>query len=165
VLAKLSATAILTMTMSVVPAVLLWLFRQLLADRPLHALTTNIDDLGKVVLVGTLIALYLGCGGLVISSFTGRKSIATAIIFIGYAVLEGFTNALIEAFDSQRAKEVLSLISPANLLNGLAAKLFGTWDTFATGYSGFSAGVYVAVALGIILIGIMIMVWRYVPED
>jgi ABC-2 type transport system permease protein len=165
VLAKLSATAILTMTMSVVPAVLLWLFRQLLADRPLHALTTNIDDLGRVVLVGTLIALYLGCGGLVISSFTGRKSIATAIIFIGYAVLEGFTNALIEAFDSQRAKEVLSLISPANLLNGLAAKLFGTWNTVETGYPGFSAGVYVAVALGIILIGIMVMVWRYVPED
>jgi ABC-2 type transport system permease protein len=165
VLSKLAATAILTMTMSVVPVVLLWLFRQLLADKPLHALTTNIDDLGKVVLVGSLIALYLGCGGLVISSFTGRKSIATAIIFIGYAVLEGFTNALIEAFDSQRAKETLALISPANLLNGLAEKLFGTWDTVATGYPGFSAGVYVAAALGIILIGILIMVWRYVPED
>jgi ABC-2 type transport system permease protein len=165
VLSKLAATAILTMTMSVVPVVFLWLFRQLLADKPLHALTTNIDDLGKVILVGSLIALYLGCGGLVISSFTGRKSIATAIIFIGYAVLEGFTNALIEAFDSQRAKETLALISPANLLNGLAAKLFGTWDTVATGYPGYPAGVYVATALGIILIGILIMVWRYVPED
>ena len=52
-----------------------------------------------------LIALYLGALGLTVSSFTGRKSIATAIIFIGFAVLEGFTNALIAAFDSQRANE------------------------------------------------------------
>jgi hypothetical protein len=82
VLSKLIAIAILTMTISVLPAVILWLFRQLLADQPLSALQDNAGDLGRVVLVGTLIAFYLGCGGLVISSFTGRKSIATAIIFI-----------------------------------------------------------------------------------
>ena len=69
VLSKLAAVAILTMTVSVLPAVLLWLFRQLLADRPLSALKNNVDDLGRVILVGTLIAVYLGCGGLVISSW------------------------------------------------------------------------------------------------
>jgi hypothetical protein len=165
VLSKLAATAILTMTMSVVPVVFLWLFRQLLADKPLHALTTNIDDLGKVVLVGTLIALYLGCGGLVISSFTGRKSIATAIIFVGYAVLEGFTNGLLEAVSANRTKDIFALLSPARLLGELAEKLFGTYNAQDSGHPGFSAGVYAAAAIGIIVIGIIIMVWRYVPED
>jgi ABC-2 type transport system permease protein len=165
VLSKLAAVAILTMTISVVPAVLLWLFRQLLADKPLTALTDNVDELGKVILVGSLIALYLGCGGLVLASFTGRKSIATAIIFIGYAVLEGFTNALIEAVDSDRTKDILAFLSPARLLGELAEKLFGTYDVEAAGHSGYPASVDVVVALGIILIGIIIMVWRYVPED
>src|SRR3954454_5228192 len=67
VVAKLLATAILTMTTSTVPATVLWLFRQLLADSPLHALRTNLDELAKVIVVGTLIAGLLGCGGLVIS--------------------------------------------------------------------------------------------------
>lgn len=165
VLSKLAATAILTMTMSVVPAVLLWLFRQLLADSPLHALRTNLDDLGRVVLIGSLIALFLGCGGLVISSFTGRKSIATAIIFIGYAVLEGFVNALIEAVDSERTRDVLALFSPIRLISELAEKLFGVYDPVSSGHDGFTAAVYVGAALGFVLLGILIMVWRYVPED
>jgi ABC-2 type transport system permease protein len=165
VLAKLAATSILTMTISVLPAVILWLFRQLLADEPLTALTSNFDDLGRVVLVGTLIALFLGCGGLVIASFTGRKSIATAIIFIGYVVLEGFVNALLEAVDSDRTKDILALLSPARLLGEMSEKLFGTYDIEASGHTGYPAATYAAAAIGIIVIGIIIMVWRYVPED
>lgn len=165
ILSKLAAVAILTMTISVIPAVLLWLFRQLLADKPLTALTDNIDELGKIVLMGSLIALFLGCGGLVLSSFTGRKSIATAVIFIGYAVLEGFVNALIEAVDSDRTKDILAYLSPIRLLGELSEKLFDTYDPELAGHPGYSASVDVAVALGIILIGIIVMVWRYVPED
>ena len=165
VLSKLAAVAILTMTISVVPAVLLWLFRQLLADQPLTALTGNVDELGKIILVGSLIALYLGCGGLVLSSFTGRKSIATAIIFIGYALLEGFINTLIEVVDGERTKDILAFLSPLRLLSELSEKLLGTYDPEIEGHPGFRWEVDVAVALGIILIGILIMVWRYVPED
>jgi ABC-2 type transport system permease protein len=165
VLSKLAATAILTMTISVVPAVFLWLFRQLLADSPLSALKNNVDDLGRVVLIGSAIALYLGCGGLVISSFTGRKSIATAIIFIGYGVLELFINLLFEAVDAERTKNILAYLSPVRTLGELTDKLFGTYDPIANGHTGYDASVDVAVAFGVILIGIIIMVWRYVPED
>ena len=165
VLAKLAAVAILTTTISVVPPVFLWLFRQLLADRPLTALTENIGDLGKVILVGCLIALYLGCGGLMISTFTGRRSIATAVIFIGYVLLEIFINVLLEVLDSDQAKNIVAYVSPTRLLGELSEKLFGQYDAQSTGHSGYSLGVDLAVALGIILIGIIIMVWRYVPED
>lgn len=165
VLSKLAATAILTMTISVVPAVFLWIFRQLLADKPLTALKDNVDDLGRVILIGSAIALYLGCGGLVISSFTGRRSIATAIIFIGYGVLEVFIEALFNAVDSDRAKNLLAYLSPVRTLGELTEKLFGTYDPLTSGHSGFDASVDVAVAFGIVLIGILIMVWRYVPED
>ena len=165
VLSKLGAVAILTMTISLVPAVLLWFFRQLLADQPLTALRTNIDELGKLLLMGSLIALFLGCGGLVLSSFTGRKSIATAIIFIGYSVLEGFVNAMIEAVDSNQVKDILAYFSPIRLTSELAEKLFGVYDPIASDHPGYAAEVDVVVALGFILLGILVMVWRYVPED
>lgn len=165
VLAKLAATAILTMTISVLPVVVLWLFRQLLADKPLTALTDNIGDLWRVALSGALFALFLGCGGLVISSFTGRKSIATAIIFIGYAVLEGFVNAVVEVVDSNRAKDIAALFSPSRLLGEMVEKLFGTYDPELSGHPGFDVKFDLAVIFGVIVVGILIMMWRYVPED
>jgi ABC-2 type transport system permease protein len=165
VFAKLLATAILTMTISTAPAVVLWLFRQLLADSPLHALRTNMDELLKVVVIGSLIAGLLGCGGLVISSFTGRKSIATAIIFVGYAVLEGLVNGLLAAVSSDRARDFLALLSPARLVNEMALKMFGNYIPQDMDHPGFDWPVYVAAALGWIVLGIVVMVWRYVPED
>jgi ABC-2 type transport system permease protein len=165
VFAKLGAVAILTMTISLVPAVLLWLFRQLLADRPIASLRDNLDDLGKILLMGTLIALYLGCGGLMISSFTGRKSIATAIIFIGYAILEGFINALVEVVEGDRTKNLLALLSPIRLQSEMGEKLFGGYDPSMAGHSGFRWQVDAAFAVSVILIGILVMLWRYVPED
>jgi ABC-2 type transport system permease protein len=165
VLSKLAATAILTMTVSVIPAMFLWLFRQLLADQPLHALKTNIDDLGKVILMGTLIAGYLGCGGLVISSFTGRKSIANAIIFVGYSVIEAFNLTLMEVVKDDSIRNYVAYLSPFRLIFELALKLFKKYNAADAGHSGFNASVDVAVAVSVVLVGIVIMVWRYVPED
>ncbi|MDQ2681976.1 MAG: hypothetical protein M3Y37_00475, partial [Chloroflexota bacterium] len=143
----------------------LWLFRQLITDKPLTALTDNVDELGKIILLGSLIALFLGCGGLVISSFTGRKSIATAIIFIGYIVLEAFVNSLVEVVDGERTKDIIALFSPLRLMSEMAEKLFGVYDADMAGHPGFRWQVDVAFTFSVILIGILIMVWRYVPED
>jgi hypothetical protein len=165
VVAKLLATAILTMTISTVPATVLWLFRQLLADSPLHALRTNLDELAKVIVVGTLIAGLLGCGGLVISSFTGRKSIATAVIFVGYAVLEGLINGLMAAVGSDQARDYLALLSPGRLLNEMALKMFDRYELAEMDHPGFDWIVYVVACLGWIVLGIIVMAWRYVPED
>ena len=60
---------------------------------------------------------------------------------------------------------MLALLSPIRLIGELAEKLFGVYDPAASGHGGFPAAVYVAAALGLILLGIVIMVWRYVPED
>ena len=165
VLSKLLATAILTMTISMLPAVVLWFFRQLLADAPLHALRVNIDELGKIIVIGSLIAGLLGCGGLVISSFTGRKSIATAIIFVGYAVLEGLVNGLISAVTNEHTRDLLALMSPFRLINEMAAKMFGTYDASDMLHPGYDWPVYVAACLGWIVLGVLVMTWRYVPED
>lgn len=94
VLAKLLAAAILTLSISVLPAAILWTGRQLIAGDPLRAMADNIGDLGRIVVAGTLIALYLGAIGLAISSFTRRKGVAVGIIIVGFTVTEGLVTAL-----------------------------------------------------------------------
>lgn len=162
VLAKLAAMAILTLTLSFVPAGLLWLFRQLLADKPLSALADNIDELGKLLVIGGLIALYLGALGLMISSFTGRKAIAVPVIIVGYLVTEGLVNALIVALDDYGWHSYLNFLSPVNTIAYMA-------DTFFPGFADidppFAWWAWVLAMTVTIVLACGVMVWRYVPED
>lgn len=163
VLAKLSATAILTLTVSLAPAALLWLFRQLLADRPLSALKDNVDQLGKIILAGTLIALYLGAVGLVVSSFTSRKAIAIPVIFVGYVITEVMVNGFAEVLEDHSWSDYLLFLSPGALTNNLVFSFFPSEDS--TMEIAFEWWAYVAAMAVTIMISVAIMVWRYVPED
>jgi ABC-2 type transport system permease protein len=167
VLAKLAAMAILTLTISLVPHALFWLFRQLLADAPLSALKDNVDELGKVALTGTLIALYLGAIGLAVSSFTKRKPIAIAIIVVGWGVTEAFVGFFQEAVRDERWSDYLFLLSPARCVGNLAYALLATAEEAMD--EEFNIPLdwwwYAISMAGSILIACAVMVWRYVPED
>src|SRR5690606_27852468 len=76
VLAKTIAMVMLTMTLTVIPAILLWLGRQLVAESVGTAMRENIGDLGRVIFAGAMIALVLSAIGLAVSSFTNRKGVA-----------------------------------------------------------------------------------------
>jgi hypothetical protein len=78
----------LTLSVSLIPGAVLWLGFQLLEDRPLAAMRDNLGDLGRIAVAGTMIAIYLGAIGLLISSFTGRKSIAVGVIVLGFLITE-----------------------------------------------------------------------------
>ncbi len=109
----------------------------------------------------------LGCGGLVISSFTGRKSIATAIIFIGYASLRDSSTALIEVVDGDRTKNILALFSPIRVCSAKWPRNSSAPTTrICPGIPDFIGNSTLRLRLSVSsLIGILIMVWRYVPED
>lgn len=164
ILAKLAATAILTLTVSFAPAALLWLFRQLLADEPLSALTDNADELGKIAVMGGLIALYLGAIGLAVSSFTGRKAIAIPVIFVGYLVTEGLVNGFAYALRERDWSDYLFFLSPGSTVTNLAYKLFPDRDgeSFEIAFEWWA---YVAAMAATIVTAVAVMVWRYVPED
>ena len=66
-LSKLLATALLTLTITLVPLVIFWLGRQLLDNSPVSAMKDNLDDLWKIIVVSMLVSAYLGAIGLVIS--------------------------------------------------------------------------------------------------
>jgi hypothetical protein len=142
VLAKLLATGLLTLSMSLLPAVVLWLGNGLLAPEPLPALRAGLEDLGRIVIAGTMIAFYLGAIGLSISSFTGRKSVAVGVIILGFVLSESLAVAILEALRDQPDLARWSvLISPSRTIATLVGQLFGEAE--------IGADISLNVALGI----------------
>jgi ABC-2 type transport system permease protein len=164
-LAKLVATALLTLTISLLPVVVYWLGRQLLADSPLSAMRDNLGDLGRVAIASIVIAFYLGAIGLAISSFTGRKSIAVAIIIIGFLVSTALAGILPEVTDDPDIDRFFAFLSPAFTVDYFVYGLFGQELIDPTFGQSFDTWVYGAVMLAIIAICCGIMYWRYVPSD
>ncbi len=62
-IAKLTAAALLMLTMSLAPAAILWLGRQLLDDRPLRAMSDHIGDLGRLAVAGVLVVVLSRVAG------------------------------------------------------------------------------------------------------
>jgi ABC-2 type transport system permease protein len=126
VLAKLLATGLLTLSMSLLPAVVLWLGNGLLAPEPLAALRDSLDDLGRIIAAGTMIAFYLGAIGLLISSFTGRKSVAVGVIILGFVLSESLSLAISEALrDQPDLARWAVVLSPSRTIAALVGGLFG----------------------------------------
>lgn len=163
-LAKLIAAAILTLTISLVPCVIYWLGRQFLDDSPMSAFKDHAGDLGRIVVCGVLIAFYLGAIGLMISSFTGRKAIAVAIIIIGFVISTALAFALAAAIDSENARWLI-LLSPTSTIEFLANRLFDQpiYDTDFGGVLSLTELIGGIVAIVAICVGVMY--WRYVPNE
>jgi ABC-2 type transport system permease protein len=165
-LAKVLATAILTLTMSFAPVFILWLGYQLLSDSPLTAMRDNLDDLGKIAIAGTLIAFYLGAIGLVISSFTGRKSVAVGVIVLGYLMSEGLANFILYGTEIDVAwQRVVVFLSPTTTVAGLVTQMWSSDADPITMTLGLPATVYGAVMAGVILVCGVVMYLRYVPNE
>ena len=165
VLAKLLGTGLLTLSVSLAPVVIMWIGNVLLARDPALALREGLGDLGKIVVAGVLIAFYLGAIGLVISSFTGRKSVAVGVIVLGFVISESLSLALSEALrDQPEIERWMFVLSPArtivSLVNGLFPLGDSEIDSFAVPVTQ-AAGVMVAV----MLICSLVMFLRYQRHD
>jgi ABC-2 type transport system permease protein len=163
-LAKLVAAAILTLTMSLVPPAFYWLGRQFLDDNPMTAFKNHADDLGRIVVCGVLIAAYLGALGLAVSSFTGRKSIAVAIIIVGFVISTSLAYALAAAIDDDITRYFVFL-SPVDVIETLSYRLFEqpiSQDEFGQALSLWQI---VAGMLGTVALALGVMYWRYVPNE
>ncbi|MBL8130146.1 MAG: ABC transporter permease subunit [Chloroflexia bacterium] len=160
VLAKLLGTGLLTLSVSLVPVVIMWIGNVLLASDPALAFREGLDDLGKIVVAGVLIAFYLGSIGLMISSFTGRKSVAVGVIVLGFVISESLSLALSEALrDQPDLERWMFVLSPArtivSMVNGLFPLNDGDIDSFAVPFSQ-AAGVMVAV---MVICSLVIFLW------
>lgn len=162
VLAKLIAAGILTLSISLLPAMVLWLGTGLVAPEPLLALRESLDELGKIAVAGIVIAFYLGAIGLTISSFTSRKSVAVGIILLGFVLSESIAVAIIEAFrDRPDITQWAFAISSSRTLATIVGGLFGGTE-FSEEVPLTTA---LAVAGGVIVICCLIMFAWYQRRD
>ena len=164
-LSKLLATALLTITVSLVPVAIYWLGVQLLEDSPLRAMADRSDEFGAILIVGTLIALYLGSVGLLVSAFTDRKSIAVAVSIVLFLVSTAIGVALFEALDGELRRYTIFL-NPTILMQTLADGFFPGNNPEEMGQvADFPAWVYAAFVLGFTAVCTGIMYWRYRPNE
>jgi ABC-2 type transport system permease protein len=146
VLAKLLGTGVLTLTMALVPAAVLWLGNGLLAREPLLALRESLDDLGRIVVAGTMISFYLGAIALTISSFTGRKSVAVGVIILGFVLSESLSLAITEALrDQPELARWAFALSPSRTIATMVGGLFGEVEIAADVPLNAALGVMAAV--------------------
>lgn len=164
VVGKLLAAALLTLTVSFVPAAIMWVGRQLLEPSPLRAFRDHLDDLGRIAVAGGLMAAYLGAIGLAISSFTGRKSVAVGVIILGFLLTEFLTGALTFALEGNSAvQRWLLFLSPSRTCAALVTGLWGA----ETGDPLMEHPVPV-VAAGMVVVTLVclgVMAWRYRSRD
>jgi ABC-2 type transport system permease protein len=163
-LAKLAATSILTLTISLAPPFIYWLGRQLLDDSPLSAIKNNADDLGRLIVMGVLIAAYLGSIGLMISSFTGRKAIAVAIIVVGFVISTSLAFALAAAIDTS-IERYFVFLSPTTVIEHVSYGLFDRYiepDDFGNPLDLWQM---ITGMLATVLVCCGVMYWRYVPNE
>lgn len=165
-ISKLSAAALLMLTMSLAPAAILWLGRQLLEDGPIQAMKDHIGDLGRLVVAGMLVSFYLGSLALMVASFTKRKLISVAITIVALLISTSLSLALATVIDSESARFLLFL-SPLNTINGMTASLFNQVGDITPysdhGYLPFWQ--YLVGVLATIAAALGIMIWRYLPND
>lgn len=162
VLAKIVAMTLLTMTLSMVPLMILWLGRQLVSDSPWREMRDNGHELARVVFVGALIAIVLGTIGLVISSLTDRKSIAVTIIFLGFVGTTGFANGALVLLEDYGWSRYLILVSILDTFEGIYDYII---EDNVTGSAIAQANLPLAVYLGyvcsLVVLGIVFLRWRY----
>jgi len=164
VFAKLAAAAALTMTISVLPAVILWLGTQLVADSPASAMRDNIGDLGRVILLGTLIALSLGTIALVVSSMTNRKGVAIAVIVIGFIVVTSLVEPAVTQLDQEWRRYAVLAAMPL-VFDAIAASLFDSRPDRIVQIADLPIWVYYAWVCFIIVAGSLFVRWRYSPRN
>jgi ABC-2 type transport system permease protein len=164
-LSKLLATALLTLTITLVPLVVFWLGRQLLDDSPVTAMKDHVGDLLKIVIICVVVSAYLGALGLMISAFTSRKAIAIGVIIVAFLFASALAGVLQNVFGTDSQKAWFGLISPARTILQFAT---GLWDQPIQDSqfgSPLDTWIYGAAMIVVSLVCCAIMYWRYVPED
>lgn len=164
VFAKLAAAAVLTMTISVIPGIILWLGRQLTADSPANAVRDNIGDLWRVILFGTLIALTLGTISLVISSMTDRKGVAIAVIIIAFLVIPVLVELAITELD-QDWRRYFAFGNMQLVFSAIGASLFDAEPNLDVQEADLPTWMYYVWVCFVIIAGSLFVRWRYSPRN
>jgi ABC-2 type transport system permease protein len=140
------------------PQAIIFLGLTLAGRDVLTSLDENLASVAPVVIVGLAVALLLGAVGLAIAAYTPRRAYATAAI-IGSFLIPQVVAAIVGEEARGDIFRYVVLISPADVLDGLNAYVFGrvpSNPTIARADLPGEAYAVVAVLATVILFGLLL---------
>ena len=157
-LGKLLAMGSAMLLLVLVPQALIFAGRALLASDIPSAVADDLPDVPAIAGQAVVTAALLGSLGLAIASFTPRRAFATAAIFAA-VVVPLVAVAVIDELTAGDLAGPVSLLSPADLLEGANAFFFGA--ARAGPGDGLPAFAYPVAAVVMAAIASAVLVARY----
>ena len=163
-LAKLGALGILMATVSLLPALILFLGVTFLANSPLSYFAHHSADLLRILAAGSLLSIFFASIGLVVASFTDRKSVAAAVYIGAIVLVSGLVAALFEAVNAGWHRYLL-LLSPMAIPQYLTSWIFGTKLSGDSAAQAHIAGAWYLVSVAVVVIVCSFVVYRQYLRD
>jgi ABC-2 type transport system permease protein len=160
-LAKLAALLAVVGLIALVPLVVLFVGNTLTADSAATYLRHNLDDLGRILLAGSVLTVFYSLVALAAASLTDRRAVATAGLLGVLLGTSALANILFftARFDGRRWVAFLSL---SGLPGRFVDWLFG--DGFDPGsmaeQAGFTGPAYLAAMAVVVAAAAAVLTWR-----
>jgi ABC-2 type transport system permease protein len=158
-IAKLLALALAMLAFLLVPLILIFVGRALLAPDLIAGVGEDAGKLPPILAEASLTAWLLAALSLAIAAFTSRRAYATAAIF-AVVVIPAVTVAALSELAPGNVAGAISLLSPGDVLEGVNAFVFGHATAGPAGAQMPSIA-YVASALAMAVVATAVLVLRY----
>ena len=143
------------------PQLLLMAGRILVAPQLADGLAAELPDLPVAVAVGLIIAAVVGTISAAIAALTPRRAYATVAI-IAIFLVPNIAASMLVGFDAGLVAQVSVLLSPADVLDGVNAALFGTRpDNIVVARADIPDEMFLVAAGAWIVGSVVVLVRRY----
>jgi ABC-2 type transport system permease protein len=143
------------------PQLLLLVGRMLVAPDPIDGLAAELPSLPAMLLAGLFIVAVVGSVSAAAAALTPRRSYATVAI-IGIFLIPNIAGSLLVELETGWLGQATILLSPADVLDGVNAFLFGVRpDNPSVFRAGLDGEVYVAAAVAWIAGSLAVLARRY----
>ena len=133
----------------------------LVAADPIEGLLEELPTVPATVAVGLIVVLVVGSISAATAALTPRRSYATVAI-IGVFLIPNIAAALLVELETGLLGQIAILLSPADILDGVNAFLFGVAsDNPAVDGAGLDGWVFLVAALAWTIGSLAVLVRRY----
>jgi ABC-2 type transport system permease protein len=163
--AKLLALTSIMLSVSLLPALLLFLGNTFLQDAPFQYLSSNWAELPRLIVTAILLSLFFAGIGLAVSSMTDRKGIASAIIIGFFLAGTAIATGLYEAID-QEWNLLFVLAAPIEVPEGILLLIFDDAPSTSLAVRSNIEPAWFIVSISLFMLGSAAMLYRrYSRED
>lgn len=157
IVSKMAAVATTMLLITLLPNLFLLIAYTIEGAGP-DGLGEFLETFGRILVAGGLIAVYFGAYSAMISSFTSRRSMASAAIVISFLMSGVVSSALIDGAD---ADDRVALINVATLPLRSSTFLLGEEPEGSQGLAAVDGGLVLLVTIAVAAVAALVTWWRY----